>query len=70
MNQYESTVLSEDADPNVTVRRRRTINLDHPDKIAEGPENTTTGIEAPEDEDEDDQEGNWDNVSVRSARSN
>ena len=69
MDQYETPVVSsEDTDTNVTIRRRRMLTIDPLDEIADGQENTTTGIDAPENQDEPEED--WDNISVRSARSN
>ena len=69
MDQYETPVVSsEDTDTNVTIRRRRMLTLDPLDENEDGQENTTTGTEVPENQDEP--EENWDNISVRSALSN
>ena len=69
MDQYETPVVSsEDADQNVTIRRRRMLTLDPLDENEDGQEDTTTGIEVPANQDEPEED--WDNISVRSARSN
>ena len=69
MDQFETPVVSsEDADQNVTIRRRRMLTLDPLDENEDGQENTTTGIDVPENQDEPEEE--WENLSVRSARSN
>ena len=46
MDQYDTPVVSsEDANPNVTTRRRRMLTKDPLDEIADGQENTTTGLD-------------------------